>query len=74
MTDKNSIGNLTKMFKEIEKDHIKRFDALVQKKSRFIPTTYCQKEKRIKLTKDIKGEECLICSFFILNGGICDPL
>ena len=84
MIDKELIENIAEifsleMFNRIERmesveDAAKIFNQLLQSKAKFFPITYCQKEKLIGNTKDLKGEECIICPFFILNGGICSPL
>ena len=55
-------------------EEIKRFNQLVKESSQIHEYTYCVRDQATIRTKDLKGEICCSCPFFVLNGGICDPL
>lgn len=57
-----------------KEDSIKRFNELVPKAAKVHQYTLCFQRQTMIPTESLKGEECVECSYFILNGGICDPL
>jgi len=56
------------------KKDLERFDRMVAKAAQLHVGTWCVKRHLVIPTAQLKGEECLNCREFILNGGACDPL
>lgn len=59
--------------KEVQKQ-IKSFNDLVPAAAALHKWTYCRKNQMKRHTAYLKGDECCLCSHFVLNEGICDPL
>jgi hypothetical protein len=62
------------MGKMSKEEQIQKFDEFVPKVAKVHPQTWCFKKVQLVLTVTLKGEECVNCQHFVLNGGICDPL
>jgi len=60
--------------KAVEKRRIREFNSLVPQAAKLHPFTFCVKLGMPVLTERLRGEECVRCKHFILNGGVCDPL
>lgn len=54
--------------------NIEQFNRLAQEASQIHEYTYCVRDEVMMRTKDLNGEDCCSCPYFILNGGVCDPL
>jgi len=57
-----------------EKENIEWFNKMVPRAAKLHPFTYCVKERKVVETRKLKGEDCVRCKEFVLNGGVCDPL
>lgn len=57
-----------------EEENIKWFNSMIPKAAKLHHLTYCVKKRKVIETRKLKGEECVRCREFVLNGGICDPL
>jgi len=55
-------------------ERIRRFDELVERAAMAHEWTYCAKVRMRRLTEKLRGEECVPCIQFVVNGGSCDPL
>lgn len=55
-------------------ERVRQFDELVTKAAELHPMTWCVKEQTPVLTMILEGRICYRCPFFVLNGGVCDPL
>jgi len=60
--------------KTVMKRRIREFDSLVPQAARLHPFTFCVRRNMPVLTERLRGEECVRCKDFVLNGGVCDPL
>jgi len=57
-----------------EEEKIRKFNELVPKAARVHAYTWCVRRQCAIPTISLKGEECVRCKEFVLNGGVCDPL
>jgi len=55
-------------------EEIKKFDELVAIAAQLRSPVYCPKKDKYVNTSDLKGEECVPCTEFVVRGGKCDPL
>ena len=62
------------MKREPTEEEITSFDRLVTRADELHSYAWCVKKQRPRYTAGLKGQECLRCEDFVMNGGGCDPI